>query len=68
LEVSAATHHRWQQLNGDRQATEAKRHKKLGLEKNRLKRLQADAELEKAMLEPAGLLRRRNLLDEEQGS
>jgi transposase-like protein len=50
LEVSAATYHRWQQLYGGMKATEAKRLKELEQENSRLKRLLADAELDKAML------------------
>jgi transposase-like protein len=50
LEVSAPTYHRWQQLYGGMKATEAKRLKELEQENTRLKRLLADAELDKAML------------------
>jgi len=50
LEVSTATYHRWQQLYGGMKATEAKRLKELEQENSRLKRLLADAELDKAML------------------
>jgi putative transposase len=50
LEVSAPTYYRWQQLYGGMKATEAKRLKELELENTRLKRLLADAELDKAML------------------
>ena len=52
LEVSAPTYHRWQQLYGGMKATEAKRLKELELELEnvRLKRLLANAELDKAML------------------
>ncbi|QPN58426.1 IS3 family transposase [Synechococcus sp. CBW1107] len=51
LEVSAATYHRWrQQLYDGMKATEAKRLKELEQENSRLKRLLADAELDKAML------------------
>jgi transposase-like protein len=50
LEVSAATYLRWQQLYGGMKATEAKRLKDLEQENSRLKRLLADAELDKAML------------------
>ena len=42
--------YRWQQLYGGMKATEAKRLKELELENTRLKRLLADAELDKAML------------------
>ena len=48
--MSAPTYHRWQQLYGGMKATEAKRLKELEQENNRLKRLLADAELDKAML------------------
>ena len=48
--VSTATYHRWQQLYGGMKATEAKRLKELEQENSRLKRLLADAELDKAML------------------
>ena len=50
LEVSSPTYHRWQQLYGGMKATEAKRLKELEQENARLKRLLADAELDKAML------------------
>ena len=50
LEVSTATYHRWQELYGGMKATEAKRLKELEQENSRLKRLLADAELDKAML------------------
>jgi putative transposase len=50
LEVSAPTYYRWRQLYGGMKATEAKRLKELELENTRLKRLLADAELDKAML------------------
>jgi transposase-like protein len=52
LEDSAPTYHRWQQLYGGMKATEAKRLKELEQENTRLKRLLADAELDKAMLQP----------------
>ena len=42
-------YHRWQQLYGGMKATEAKRLKELEQENARLKRLLADAELDKAM-------------------
>jgi septal ring factor EnvC (AmiA/AmiB activator) len=42
--------HRWQQLYSGMKATEAKRLKELEQENARLKRLLADAELDKAML------------------
>ncbi len=50
LEVSAPTYHRWHQLYGGMKATEAKRLMELELENTRLKRLLADAELDKVML------------------
>ena len=50
LEVSAPTYHRWLQLYGGMKATEAKRLKDLDQENVCLKRLLADAELDKAML------------------
>ena len=50
LEVSAPTYHRWQQLYGGMKATEAKRLNELEQQNVRLKRLVADAELDKAML------------------
>ena len=43
LEVSVPTYYRWQQLYGGMKAKEAKRLKELELQKNRLKRLLADA-------------------------
>ena len=50
LEVSDPTYHRWQQLYGGMKATEAKRLKELEQENVRVKRLLADAELDKEML------------------
>ena len=50
LEVSQPTYHRWKQQYGGMQAEEAKRLTQLEKEKGRLKRLLAEAELEKAML------------------
>jgi putative transposase len=50
LEVSAPSYHRWQQLYGGMKAAEAKRLKELEHENARVKRLLADAELDKAML------------------
>ena len=52
LDVSAATDHRWQQLYGGMKATEAKRLKELEQDSTQLKRLLAEAELDKAMLQP----------------
>jgi transposase-like protein len=49
-EVSTPTYRRWQQLYGGMKATEAKPLKELEQENSRLKRLLADAELDKAML------------------
>ena len=54
LEVSALTYHRWQQLYGGMKATKAKRLKELKQENARLKRLLADAELDKVMLTELG--------------
>ena len=48
--MSAPTYHRWQQLSGGMKATEAKRLKELEQENVRLKRLLADAQLDKGML------------------
>lgn len=50
LEVSEATYHRWRQQFGGMKAEEAKRLKELELENARLKKLLAEAELDKAML------------------
>ena len=50
LEISPATYYRWQQLYGGMKASEAKRLKELEQENSRLKRLIADAVLDKAML------------------
>ena len=50
LEVSEPTFHRWRQQYGGMKASEAKRLKDLETENARLKRLLADAELDKAML------------------
>ena len=50
LEVSEATYHRWRQQFGGMKAEEAKRLKELKQENARLKRLLADAELDKSML------------------
>jgi hypothetical protein len=49
LEVSAPAYHCCQQLYGGMKATEAKRFKELEQENSRLKRLLADAKLDKAM-------------------
>ncbi|QCH14534.1 transposase [Synechococcus sp. CB0101] len=50
LEVSQPTYHRWRQLYGGMKAEEAKRLSQLEKENARLKRLLAEAELDKAML------------------
>lgn len=50
LEISEATYHRWRNQYGGMKCAEAKRLKELELENSRLKRLLAEAELDKAML------------------
>lgn len=50
LEISEATYHRWRAQYGGMKSEEAKRLKELEVENSRLKRLLADAELDKAML------------------
>ena len=50
LEVSEATFHRWRNQYGGMKAEEAKRLKKLEQENQWLKRLLAEAELDKAIL------------------
>ena len=50
LEVSPANYHRWQQLYEGMTARETKHLKELEQENSRIKRLLADAELDKAML------------------
>lgn len=50
LEVSEATYHRWRNQYGGMKCAEAKRLKELELENSRLKKLLAEAELDKAML------------------
>ena len=50
LAVSEATYHRWRQQYGGMKAAEAKRLKELEVENARLKKLLAEAELDKAML------------------
>lgn len=50
LEVSEATYHRWRNQYGGMKAQEAKRLKELEVENARLKKLLAEAELDKAML------------------
>lgn len=53
LEVSEATFHRWRNQYGGMKAEEAKRLKELEQENNRLKKLLAEAELDKAILKEA---------------
>jgi septal ring factor EnvC (AmiA/AmiB activator) len=54
LEIAESTWHRWIAQYGGMKANDAKRLKELEIENARLKRLLADAELDKAMLkEPA---------------
>lgn len=50
LEISEASYHRWRAQYGGMKAEEAKRLKELEKENARLKKLIADAELDKAML------------------
>jgi len=50
LEVTEATYYRWRNLFGPMSADEAKRLKELELGNARLKKLLAEAELDKAML------------------
>lgn len=50
LEISEATFHRWRNQFGGMKAQEAKRLKELEQENARLKKLLAEAELDKAML------------------
>ena len=50
LEVTESTYHRWRAQYGGMKAEEAKRLKELEKENARLKKLIADAELDKAML------------------
>lgn len=50
LEVSEQTYYRWKSKYGGMQAEEAKRLKELEQENARLKKLLAEAELDKAML------------------
>ena len=50
LGVSEATFHRWRDQYGGMKAQEARRLKELEVENARLKRLLADAELDKAIL------------------
>lgn len=53
LGVSDATYHRWRKQYGGMKSDEAKRLKELEIENARLKRLLADAELDKSMLKEA---------------
>jgi transposase-like protein len=53
LEVSEATFHRWRAQYGGMKAQEAKRLKELEDENKRLKKLLAEAELDKAILKEA---------------
>jgi len=53
LGVSEATYHRWRNQYGGMKAAEARRLKDLEIENARLKRLLADAELDKAILTEA---------------
>jgi putative transposase len=50
LEVSEATYHRWRNQYGGMKADEARRLKELESENARLKKLLAEAELDKAIL------------------
>ena len=50
LEITESTYHRWRAQYGGMKAEEAKRLKELEKENARLKKLIADAELDKAML------------------
>jgi putative transposase len=50
LEVSEASWNRWRNQYGGMKATEAKRLRELEVENSRLKKLLAEAELDKAML------------------
>ena len=61
LEVSEATFHRWRNQYGGMKSEEAKRLKDLEGENARLKRLLAEAELDKSMLKEAIHLHFRNL-------
>jgi len=53
LEISEQTFHRWRNQYGGMKAEEAKRLKDLDQENKRLKRLLADAELDKSILKEA---------------
>lgn len=51
--IGEATYHRWRKQYGGMKSDEAKRLKELEVENSRLKRLLADAELDKSMLKEA---------------
>lgn len=53
LEISEQTFHRWRNQYGGMKAEEAKRLKELDTENKRLKKLLAEAELDKAILKEA---------------
>ncbi|RMF89483.1 MAG: hypothetical protein D6741_17880, partial [Planctomycetota bacterium] len=53
LEISEQTFHRWRNQYGGMKAEEAKRRKELEQENARLKKLLAEAELDKAILREA---------------
>ncbi len=53
LEVSEQTFHRWRNQYGGMKAEEAKRLKRLEIENSRLKKLLAEAELDKEILNEA---------------
>ena len=50
LEISQATYHKWRNQYGGMKADDAKRLKELEKENSRLKKLLAEAELDKSML------------------
>jgi len=50
LEITTSTWHRWKNQYGGMKASDAKRLKELEVENSRLKKLLAEAELDKAML------------------
>jgi putative transposase len=50
LEITESTYHRWRNQYGGMKANDAKRLKQLEIENARLKKLLAEAELDKAML------------------
>ena len=53
LEVSEQTYHRWRNQYGGMKASEAKRLKELEVQNTRLKKLLAEAELDKQILKEA---------------